>query len=48
MEQALNDDKRLFLVANEGRFTFPSPDRLKLVGEYPRPKGQTLLFYEIY
>ncbi|OGD61259.1 hypothetical protein A3I57_02255 [Candidatus Beckwithbacteria bacterium RIFCSPLOWO2_02_FULL_47_23] len=48
MEQALSEIKRLFLVANKDRYTFPSPDRLKLVGEYPRPKGQTLLFYEIY
>ena len=48
MEQALSEVKRLFLVANKDRYTFPSPDRLKLVGEYPRPKGQTLLFYEIY
>src|SRR3989338_3641248 len=48
MEQSLSEIKRLFLVANKDRYTFPSPDRLKLVGEYPRLKGQTLLFYEIY
>lgn len=48
MEQALQDGKRLFLVANFNRFTFPSSDRIKLIGEYPRPEGEKLMFYEIY
>lgn len=48
MEQVLKDNKRLFLVANKNRFTFPSSYRLNLVGEYTRPKGEVLLFYEIY
>jgi len=48
MDQALVDNKRLFLVANYDRFTFPSSDRLKLVNEYPRPGGERLLFYEVF
>lgn len=48
MNQALTDGKRLFLVANFNRFTFPSPDHLKLVGEYPRPDGERLMFYEVF
>lgn len=48
MEQALKDGKRLFLVANADRFTFPLESRRKLINEYPRPGGEKLMFYEVY
>jgi len=48
MDQALIDGKRLFLVANKGRFTFPAESRLKLRGNYLRPMGEELLFYEVF
>ena len=48
MDQVLADGKRLFLVANKGRFTFPAESRLKLRGSYLRPRGEELLFYEIF
>ena len=48
MDQALADGKRLFLVANKGRFTFPAESRLKLRGNYIRPRGEELLFYEVF
>lgn len=48
MEQALKSGKRLFLVANKDRFTFPAPSKLRLIGEYPRPGGERLLFYEVF
>lgn len=53
MDQALADGKRLFLVANYDRYTFPAESRLKLIGEYGRPapsavEGETLLFYEVF
>ncbi|MDZ4229483.1 MAG: hypothetical protein U1C50_04510, partial [Patescibacteria group bacterium] len=48
MEQALTDDKRLFLVANYDRYSLPDITRLKLIGEYPRPEGERLMFYEVY
>jgi 4-amino-4-deoxy-L-arabinose transferase-like glycosyltransferase len=48
MEQALQDNRRVFLVANFNRFSFPNPDRLRLIAEYPRPGGEKLMFYEVY
>jgi hypothetical protein len=47
MEQALQDNQRVFLVANFNRFSFPNPDRLWLIKEYPRPGGEKLMFYEV-
>jgi 4-amino-4-deoxy-L-arabinose transferase-like glycosyltransferase len=48
MEQALKDGKRLFLVANHDRYSFPDETRLKLINEFPRPGGEKLMFYEVF
>jgi 4-amino-4-deoxy-L-arabinose transferase-like glycosyltransferase len=48
MEQVLSSGKRLFLVANRNRYTLPGADRLRLIGEYFRPGGESLMFYEVF
>lgn len=48
MEQALNENNKVYLVVNFSRYNLSDEKRLKLVAEYPRPGGEKLMFYEVY
>jgi len=48
MEKALAQGKFLYLVANRNRYNLSELNRLKLISEYSRPGGETLVFYAVY
>lgn len=47
MEQALKDEKKVYLVVNFNRYNLSDEKRLKLIAEYPRIGNEKLMFYEV-
>jgi len=47
MEQALLDNRLVYLIFNQSRRGENDPSRLKLIAEYPRQNKDSLLFYKV-
>ncbi|MEA3355694.1 MAG: hypothetical protein U9Q63_04410, partial [Patescibacteria group bacterium] len=47
MENSLAEDKLVFLVFNKDRIGDYNKNRLELIEQYPRPQGETLLFFKV-
>ena len=47
MEAALSEGRLIYLIFNQDRLGEVDQSRLELIEKYPRPQGQTLLFFKI-